>query len=88
MAFIRVVVLSDDVIVTLMTWLEALDQDFFATGFSPLVSCKDRYLVRCDDYTEKYYDVCMCASSCISVVINAVSQYLCVSYFQNIPHAK
>jgi hypothetical protein len=44
---------NDDVIVVVMAWLQALDQDFFAEGFSALVSHWDKCLNRGDNCVEK-----------------------------------
>jgi hypothetical protein len=45
---------DDDGVAVVTIWLQALDQDFFAKGFSTLVSGWDKCLNRDCKYVEKY----------------------------------
>jgi hypothetical protein len=40
---------DDNDVAAVMTWLQVLDQDFFAKGFGALVSCWDRCLNKSGD---------------------------------------
>jgi hypothetical protein len=44
---------DNDDISPVTTWLQSLDQDLFAKGFSALVSRRKKCLKMCGDYTEK-----------------------------------
>jgi hypothetical protein len=75
---------GDGAIVTVATWFQALDQDFFAKGFEELFSRWDKYLNRDGDYVEKYYNqrVCKPLYLCGKIFRVTVS---CLPRFSNIP---
>lgn len=74
-------------VTAVMTWLCTLEQDSFVKCFSAPVSCWNKYLNRCDYVEKQCYNICMGASCCIFVVINACwSVPVCLT-FQNVPHA-